>query len=448
MSGARNATVRPTALAGYGVGDFGLNLYWSSLSLLLFFWYTDVVGISPATAGVIFFVGTLWDAATDPTMAALAERTRTRWGAYRPFIAVGGAGLGASFVILFGAPLAPGGAGLAGLIAAHLLFRTCYTVVAVPYSAMAARLTADSRERTLFSGVRMGFAFGGHLAVSACAFPLVRWAGDGDERSAVGFVALAVACAAGATACLAATFALTNETPPPVRALAGRWPTRMARAFAANAALCSMLIVIALQAAAMIVFQSALVYLLDGAATDVHAKERQLTVNAVAALASVPAWTWLAHRFGKRRVWVAASALFALAGARLAFSGGAALAGAIVEIVAMAVANAGFGVLIWSMIPDTIEYGEWLTGARNESAAFGLGLLVQKTAIGLGALGFGLALEGVGYADPAAFDAVAFRYVAALVPSVLIVLSAVAAMRHPVTRDGHAEALAAIQRRG
>jgi GPH family glycoside/pentoside/hexuronide:cation symporter len=71
---------------GYGSGDFALNLYWQGISLYLFYFYTDVLGLPNAMAGLIYAIGSLWDAVTDPAMGYVAERTRTRWGRYRPYL--------------------------------------------------------------------------------------------------------------------------------------------------------------------------------------------------------------------------------------------------------------------------------------------------------------------------------------------------------------------------
>ena len=71
---------------GYGIGDISICLYWSGVGLYLLYFYTDVVGISPGLAGAIYGIGMMWDALTDPFMGYLAERTRTKWGVYRPYI--------------------------------------------------------------------------------------------------------------------------------------------------------------------------------------------------------------------------------------------------------------------------------------------------------------------------------------------------------------------------
>ena len=95
---------------GYGIGDIAICLYWSGVGLYLLYFYTDVVGISPSLAGLIYGIGMFWDAITDPFMGYVAERTRTKWGVYRPYLLFGNLPLALSFVLLFWVPPFEGGA--------------------------------------------------------------------------------------------------------------------------------------------------------------------------------------------------------------------------------------------------------------------------------------------------------------------------------------------------
>ena len=77
---------------GYGSGDFGFNLYFAGLNLYLLYYYTDVLNIDPAVAGLIIMLPVIWDGVSDPLMGWIVTRTRSRFGKFRPYI-------------LFGAPL-------------------------------------------------------------------------------------------------------------------------------------------------------------------------------------------------------------------------------------------------------------------------------------------------------------------------------------------------------
>src|SRR6056297_2609052 len=142
--------------SGYALGDTGLNVYWQGISLFLFFFYTEVMGLSPGTAGFTVFVASLWDGLTDPWMGGIADRTRSRFGRFRPYLLWAPPLLALAFVLTFWVPegLSPTLLPAYALLT-HLLLRTLYTVVAVPYSALSARITQVSQVRASLAGWRM-----------------------------------------------------------------------------------------------------------------------------------------------------------------------------------------------------------------------------------------------------------------------------------------------------
>ena len=71
---------------GYGLGDTASNLYFKFFELFLVYYYTDIFGLNPAAMGTMFLVANLWDAVNDPMMGAIADRTNTSKGKYRPYL--------------------------------------------------------------------------------------------------------------------------------------------------------------------------------------------------------------------------------------------------------------------------------------------------------------------------------------------------------------------------
>ncbi len=440
-----------SAYAGYGIGDFGLNIYWNALALVLLFWYAEVVGLPPQVAGAIYFVGMAWDAVSDVIVANLTERTKSRFGTYRPHILFGSFALGASFILLFWIPPLEGVALIAALTVGHIVFRTAYTIVAVPYSALAARLTYSSVERTTYSGFRMFFAFSGLLIVSGLWFPLVRHFGDGSDISATGFQIAAAIGAVTATLALLACFAGTREKPPLGRAgqparghgAAEFWP-----AVRANKALGVLLVVIFLQSSAVASFLIPLTFFVEVNGDSFAGKEVVMTAYAVATLSSIPVWTAVIRRFGKKAGWLTACVLAGLAGLDLALSGARVVSGIPLQIVVYGAAFGAFGVLVWALVPDTVEYGQWKTGDRNEGAVFGSVLLTQKLSSGLMGLFVGTMLSMIGYdvAQDIQSQATAdsLRLHIFLGPTVLLALSCVVILRLPLDRRVHASIVGEI----
>src|SRR5882757_4628115 len=138
-----------------GAGDFGFNLYWQTASLYLLFFYTDVLGLPAATAGTIYMAALIVDALLDPLMGLLADRTRTRFGRYRPYLLFGGIPLGLLFAAMFMGPAGGDTASVIFAAATHIAFRTFYAVISIPYSSLFARVTRDAQVRTNLNDFRM-----------------------------------------------------------------------------------------------------------------------------------------------------------------------------------------------------------------------------------------------------------------------------------------------------
>ncbi len=441
---SRTKSVAWRTMVGYGIGDFGINIYWNSLSLILVFWYAEVLGLPPAIAGGIYFIGLFWDAISDPIVAYFAERTRSRYGTYRPFILYGSGMLGLVFAFLFWAPPYTGNALIVHLTVTHMLFRTCYTLVAVPYSALSSRLSFNSRDRTVISGARMFFAFSGLLTVSVLWFPLVRFFNKGAETESEGFFITAAISSVVATIALLTCFLNTRERAPPGRSQS---PTNNFVTFlqsaANNRALTLMLLAAFFQSAGIASYLIPLAFFIEINQSTFAAKETIFTVSALATLIGVPIWTFIIGKFNKKTAWFLATGIISAFGVTLAFFNLPLIAGVPPEIVGLGFGCSAFGVLVWSFIPDTVEYGQWKTGIRNEAAVFGSVTLVQKISGGLTGLGVGMVLSHLGYnaelTDQSEAVSNGIRTYISIMPGLLLCISATVIYILPLNRSRHAQ---------
>ncbi|MEM1018926.1 MAG: MFS transporter, partial [Pseudomonadota bacterium] len=174
-------TLSVTGRVGYGIGISGLWMVFMTTAFYLLYFYTDVIGLSPSQAGLIIFIATLWDGITDPLMGWLASRTRSRWGQYRPFLVLGALPLSIAFVFMFARPDWAAGQLFMYALITQLLFRTTFTIVYIPYTALIARLSTDADERASIASVKAFFVSLGTLTVSFFGLPLVRDFGGGDD---------------------------------------------------------------------------------------------------------------------------------------------------------------------------------------------------------------------------------------------------------------------------
>jgi GPH family glycoside/pentoside/hexuronide:cation symporter len=402
------------------------------------FYYTDALGLSGGVAGLIYMIASIFDGATDPLMGALADRTRTRWGRYRPFILMGSIPLGLSFAALYWSPGVDAFGLTAVVLAAHLLFRLAYTVVSVPYSSLTARMTTNSQERSSLAGFRMVFATLAGMTVSFTTQPMVAYFGGGDQ--ARGFFYAACVLAMVATCIYPLVFLATREPPEP----AGN-PARLSmrdhwRATLKNKAFWILMVGISLGSISSTALGKSLLYYMKYIAGDEGAARYALSIKAAMGIAVIPAWIYVTRFIGKQSAWLAAAA-WGLAGAAfLAMTDVRTATGATVFYMFMQVASLGVATTYWSMLPDTVEYGEWRSGARPESFIFGLGMFFQKLALGLAAGLFGLAHDLIGYRPNVVQTPetlFGLRMTVVILPMLGLVGSVLAMLFYPLRRGVH-----------
>lgn len=146
---------------GYGFGDMASSMFWKVFSYYLPFFYANIFGISLIDTGVLLLVTRIWDAVSDPMMGVLADRTKTRWGKYRPYLLWVAAPFSICGILLFTTPDWGYGAKLVWAYVTYILMMTVYTGINVPYGAMLGVMTDNSNEKTVYSSFRMFFAYGG-----------------------------------------------------------------------------------------------------------------------------------------------------------------------------------------------------------------------------------------------------------------------------------------------
>ena len=381
--------------AAYGIGDYAICLYWSGVGLYLLYFYTDVVGITPLLAGWIYALGIAWDAITDPFMGYLAERTRSKMGSYRPYIFYGAIPLALSFVLLFWVPPFEGLLLFVFLLTVNLLHRTCFTIVSVPYSSLTARITDDSDERTKLTTARMIGASFGTLSVSALGFPIVLWFGGGDE--AIGFIFFGMICGLTAILVLSITVRFVKErefnfSPTQIPSF-----SKVAKSVSQNYPFWIVFGSILILGSTSIMFNNNLIYFVKYS-LDLHEYQGLiLGVSSGAALLAIPFWAYAALKIGKRNSWMAAMALLLVGFLVFYFYPITSLNELLFVLGFIGIGNGATGVLFWSMLPDTIEYGEWKTGVRTESSLYGFMTFAQKGAIAFAAILLGMVLTQIGF---------------------------------------------------
>tara|TARA_Y100000992_G_scaffold216012_1_gene149124 strand:+ start:679 stop:2025 length:1347 start_codon:yes stop_codon:yes gene_type:complete len=194
---------------GYGMGDTACNIVFQIVINFLLIFYTDVFGIGAAAAGTLLLVVRLFDGITDPIMGGIADRTSTKYGKYRPYLlwmALPYAVLG---VLAFNTPDASVTLKLVYAYVTYTLLMTVYTAINIPYSALGGVMSKDSSERASIQSYRFALAMlGGALTVYLLP-KLVKYFGNGDES--VGYPLAMMVFGIAAIICFALSFVCTKE---------------------------------------------------------------------------------------------------------------------------------------------------------------------------------------------------------------------------------------------
>jgi GPH family glycoside/pentoside/hexuronide:cation symporter len=218
---------------GYALGDTASNFFFQTFNIFLTYYYVDVWGI-PATALLWMMpVVRLMGALDDPIMGLIADRTKSRWGRFRPYLLFGAIPYGICGYLMFAGPdLSPTGKTIYAFIT-YALMLASYTVINVPYSSLLGVISPSSGTRTVASSFRFVGAFSGALLITLFVRPLVKHLGAGNEMR--GFQLTMLIFAVVSVAMFWITFATTKErvTPPPeqktnvkeeLRELVRNWP--------------------------------------------------------------------------------------------------------------------------------------------------------------------------------------------------------------------------------
>lgn len=196
-------------IIGYAVGDAGFNFYWIIIGSYLSYFYTDIFGLSAAAAGTMFLVTKIVDAFTDPAMGAIADRTNSKWGKFRPYLLFGALPMAGAAILTMSTPDLGDTGKIIWAYATYTMMMLCYTILSTPYSSLAGVITSDATERNKIFGWRFFFAYFTGIIVGAFTPGLAEYFANGDE--AYGWKMTMVLYASVATVLFLITFATTKE---------------------------------------------------------------------------------------------------------------------------------------------------------------------------------------------------------------------------------------------
>ena len=381
-------------IINYSIGDFGINLNFQLIGFFLAYFYTDVFGISPGHVAGLLVAARLWDAINDPVMGFIADKTRTKWGRFRPYVFFGAIPLNLMLVACFYVPDLSVELKVLYAYVTYILHGMVFTAVGLPYSSISAVMTQDQQERSLISTLRMFFAV--IIAMSIVNIgtrPFI--SRFYPESEADGFFALAVIYAIISSAVLIYVGIKSKERldfePERYRL------TDIFKIIFSNKMLLILGSAMFFNTCIWVIANSVALYYFKYILgnTDLYSVFfwYMLPANVIGVI-STPILTKI---YGKRNVFILGSAIVVVANLVRHFLPGDEFATFTAISMLASMAMMFCSCCQWGMVPDTVEYGHWKSGIRSEGIPFAFFSFAFKAGMALGGAFSMIVLEKTGY---------------------------------------------------
>jgi glucuronide carrier protein len=446
-----NGSARPDRLSklsivGYGAGDAANNLAFTTATMFLLVYYTDVAGISAAAAGTLLLVVRIFDAFSDVFAGRIVDKTYSkRFGKFRPFIMFGSVPLLLLSAAAFSVPQI-GESGM--LLYAYLTYAAlglAYSLVNIPYGSLAGAMTQSAGERAKLASARTIGAALVSAVLGIFIAPLIVPGADLQTMFTVMTLSFVVI---GTGLYLFTAFTTKEKVKRDVAHVTMKQSFATLKGNRPLLLLCLSSFLFLTGMLAMSTVQ--LYYLRDvlgaiGLYPVLSIVQLLLTFGLAGFVPSI------VRRFGKKRAYIGAASFMVIGGLIVFFSPPTivplAFAGMVVSYFGIMLVN----MLVWALEADTVEYGEWKTGVRTEGITYALFSFTRKTGQAMGGALAAYALAWGGYAAGAAVQSEhaiwGIRAATGLIPAAAAVLAIIVMIMYPLTDKHHARIVAEIEER-
>lgn len=421
----------------YGMGDVGCNFSWMFVGNFLMIFYTDVFGIGMGAVATLMLVSRFWDAINDPIIGSLTDKTRTRWGRFRPWLLFGAPITALVLVLTFWAhPDWSQTAKIIYMAVTYCILVLGYTCVNLPYGTLCGAMTQDIDERASLNTSRSVSAMIAIGIINIVTVPLIEW--FGGENAGYGYLSVAILYGIIFAACHLFCFHKTREVVEVPREQ--RLPLRVQL----KAVLKNRPYLLALLGQLLFGFilygrnADMLYYFtyVEGSANLFSFYSLAIIVPSIIGAACFP----MVFRWTENKGWTASifALLTGLTMIGLYFFSPQDSAIPFYLLAALSqFFFSGFNTAIYAIIPDCVEYGEWKTGIRNDGFQYAFVSLGNKIGMALGTSLLALALGNAGYVSNAVQNDTVIsimRHAFSTLPGVLWVITAGCLLFYPLNK--------------
>ena len=384
----------------YGFGDVGCNFSWSFVVSFLMIFYTDVFGISMAAVATLMLVSRFWDAFNDPLIGSLSDRTKSRWGRYRPWLLFGAPITALVLLLCFWAhPDMDYTGKIIYMSITYGLLVLGYTCVNLPYGTLCGAMTQNIDERAQINTSRSVAAMIAIGVINIITVPLVKYCGDGTLSSAQGFISVAAIYGLIFTFCHWFCFDKTKEMVKVEISSKAVPVSDQLKAVVKNKPFLMAVVGQLLFGFILYGRNADLIYYfkyVEGNEDLFSFFSGVIVVPSIIGAALFP----LIFKWTGNKGW-AASVFSVLMGISMValyfFSPNESPVLFYIFAVLAQFFFSGFNTAIYAIIPDCVEYGEWKTGIRNDGFQYSFISLANKIGMALGTSLLALVMGWAGY---------------------------------------------------
>ena len=420
---------------GYGLGDFAANIVFQTVMIFLMYYYTDIFGIPAAAVGTLFLVSRIWDAVNDPLMGALADRTKSKHGKFRPWIKWTAIPFGVMAVLMFTTPDFSVQGKIIYAYATYILMMMIYTANNIPYGALSGVMTSDSVERTSLNSYRFVLGQSAALMVQALTLPLIAFFGAGDK--AVGYQMTMGLFALIAIGMFYVTFYNTKERIEPVQTDPTPLKDDLKDLFSNRPWM--ILFVMGLVTFIFLSLRIAVgLYYFQYYVGDEGLFSMFAVLGTIGLIIGIPLSKPLTKKFGKRNTYIASNILSGVTVLALFLPGPNDYFIAYALSALIGFFNGPGVPILWAMYADTADYSEWKYGRRATGIVFSAATFGQKFGWGIGGAITGWLLALFNYApNTVQSDETIFgiKLMLSIIPGILMILSAGFLLFYDLTED-------------
>lgn len=433
------------SIIGYGAGDAANNLAFTTATMFLLVYYTDVAGISAAAAGTLLLAVRIFDAFADVFAGRVVDRAFSkRFGKFRPFIMFGSIPLLLLSVATFSVPQLGESGTLLYAYVTYAALGLAYSLVNIPYGSLAGAMTQDPGERAKLGSARMiGAALVGS-SLGIFVAPLIK-PGANLQATFTGITLAFVVI--GAALYFFTVFTAKEQVH---RAVPNVTLKQSVDTLKGNKPLMMLCLSSFLFLSGYLALTSVQLYYLRDVLGRLDLYPVLSITQLVLTFVLAAVMPRLVRTIGKKNVYIYAS-IVTVVGGIIVFLAPASQAwigfgGLLVSLVGVMAVN----IVVWALEADTVEYGEWRTGVRTEGITYALFSFTRKTgqAVGGALAAYALALGGYRSGAAQTADAVfGIQIAAGAIPATLALLALLVMTKYSLTDALHAQILGEIRAR-